>query len=622
VIDVEYLFGTQVADQIIILGNDGNADQNGVTEVWGGGGADVFTVSPAGQGVLFSYTSRTDSGIGAGQRDVINGFWDAWSALDFRGLGIDDYTMVNVGGGSWVVRLLDNGNTVMEVELHNPIGTAPYIFDDAGVSPGLKNIFLDGGPFVPPTVTGNGHAAGPNPPEPAHLDNSNITPLGAFTFPAAVGTPFPDYLVGTPGSDTFDGFDGNDVLIGNGGSDTLTGGTGVDIARFGGLRGDFLIATGTVTGAGGTTGVNGIELLEFLDAFQLTADGASANLTDRRLGEVFQTLYGTAADESLVIDTNMNNRHIDLGGGIDTLTFADAGFQGYVLDLKDVEFVIGRDDAIEKVWLASHDNTVIDLGIGFDELVLTGFSGSVVTAVDIETITGSAGTDTVTVVIDPGSPQISPVIRLGNEADQLIVTGSASSVAMEVYGNTSITAHGSANDLTLFNVQAGSTVDMGAGAWDTLHLTSTGGSNVVSVLDVEYLYGTQFADQITIRGNDGNSDGNGVTQVWGGGGADMLTIEPIGQGVLFSYASRAESGVGAGQRDVINGFWDAWNVLDFRGLGIDDFAVVNSGAGSWIVQLLDNTATVMEVELRNPTGTGPYIFNNAGAPPGLDNLWL
>ena len=128
---------------------------------------------------------------------------------------------------------------------------------------------------------------------------------------AVNGGAFNDALRGDGGDNTLNGNDGNDFLVGRGGNDTLNGGNGIDIARFFGNRAAYTFAIGTVTGPDGTDTTNGVELLQFDDAYMLGFGLAPINLTGFGLAAGV-SLFGRDGSDLLTMGTNANGRLIDL----------------------------------------------------------------------------------------------------------------------------------------------------------------------------------------------------------------------------------------------------------------------------------------------------------------------
>ena len=96
---------------------------------------------------------------------------------------------------------------------------------------------------------------------------------------------------------------------------------------------------GTVTGPDGVDTTNGVELLQFDDAFMLGFGMTPINLTGFGLaGGV--SLFGRGVTDLLTMGTNADGSLIDLAGGVDTLILGTANTT-YNLNLANVEKLTG-----------------------------------------------------------------------------------------------------------------------------------------------------------------------------------------------------------------------------------------------------------------------------------------
>ncbi|MFO1070086.1 MAG: hypothetical protein U1E14_16360 [Geminicoccaceae bacterium] len=110
----DYLDGGNGADALRGgSGGDGLHGGAGIDQCWGGAGGDVF-----------SFASALDSGVGAGNRDVVAD-WDGADRLSFRGL-VDEVTGISLGrfvgkaafdGDNQVRFQHGDGTTVVQVNL-------------------------------------------------------------------------------------------------------------------------------------------------------------------------------------------------------------------------------------------------------------------------------------------------------------------------------------------------------------------------------------------------------------------------------------------------------------------------------------------------------------------------
>lgn len=374
---------------------------------------------------------------------------------------------------------------------------------------------------------------------------------------AVNGSAFNDVLRGHGNANTLNGNDGNDFLIGRLGDDTLNGGNGIDTARFFGARSLYTFAPGQVIGPDGTDTTNGVEVLQFDDAFMLGFGITPINLTNYTFPNG-NPLFGRSVADNLTMGTNANGRLINLGGDIDTLTLGLAG-QTYSLNLVNVENLVGASGNETVNFTAAANNLSVDMSFGADTVNLSSFN-DVITVRNVETVTDTGGTDTVTFVHDDAFVNQSFNLGVG-QGDTLILAGSNSNFSLTIGGDmTVVGATVSGNeDVNLLNVQGGSTFDLGAGI-DALHLYNNGVNvNVVTVENVESVDAVGFdSDQITIAGNT-----SGITTVTAAGGADLMWASPDED--HFRYISIGDSPHVAGLRDTVTGFDAAEDVFVFEG---------------------------------------------------------
>jgi Ca2+-binding RTX toxin-like protein len=415
---------------------------------------------------------------------------------------------------------------------------------------------------------------------------------------AANGSTFNDTLRGSGVANTLNGNDGNDFLVGRGGDDLLNGGNGIDIARFSGNRSAYTFAPSTVTGPDGTDTTNSVELLRFDDAYMMGVALTPINLTNFGGLDAGVALFGRGVSDQVTMGANANGRLIDFGADNDTLTLGvpGPGSQTYSLNLANIETLNGS-TADETVNMSSTitNNMLVNLDGGNDQLNL-GNGNDTVTVQNVETVFGFGGTDTVTFVHN--DPFVGQTFDLGfGGTDTLILTGTNGSFGLTIGGDMTVVGATTTGDedVSLLNVQGGSTFDLGAGT-DALHLFNNGVNvNVVTVRNVESVTAFGFdSDQITIAGNTG-----GTTTVTAGGGADFITASADSDHFRFTVTGDSLYDVPAGGlRDTVTGFdasedafvFDgpqftgpvAWELINFGGqdivrIDIDGDAVGETG---------------------------------------------
>jgi Ca2+-binding RTX toxin-like protein len=422
-------------------------------------------------------------------------------------------------------------------------------------------------------------------------------------FEAINGGAFNDTLRGDGGANTLNGNDGNDFLVGRAGNDTLIGGNGIDIARFFGNRAAYTFAIGTVSGPDGVDTTNGVELLQFDDAYMLGFSLATINLTGFGLaGGV--SLFGRVGNDLLTMGTNANGRLIDLAGGDDTLTLGTAN-ASYSLNLANVEHLVGASgNEIVTLTAPVANNMSIDLGFGGDGLNLSTGSDTV-TVTNVENVFNPGGTDTVTFLHNDSSAGQTFSLASG---DTLILDGSDSTYSLQLFGPITVVGASDSGDETVnvSNNQAGTTFDLGAGD-DTLNLNSFSFPNGVTVANVEHVNAIgSNGDTIVIAGNSG-----GVTTVTAGGGGDQITASADIDHFRYDVIGDSPYDLpGAGQRDIIDGFNADQDKFDFTSIPATSFNwELTNFAGNDIVRVDFNGDAVgevgwdMAIQVNNLTGT-------------------
>jgi Ca2+-binding RTX toxin-like protein len=384
------------------------------------------------------------------------------------------------------------------------------------------------------------------------------------------GSAYADYLTGSvvanilngaAGNDTLDSGAGNDTLDGGAGIDSMSGGDGVDSYYVRDL-GDVVVETNATVGAAQMDTV-----YSYVGAFTLGANIEQARI----MVNTAAGLTGNAMDNVLWAGFGANA--LDGAGGLDTVSYADGATGGVTvsLALAGVQATGGSGSDT----LASIEHLV---GSAFADR-LTGNSGA-------NALTGSAGNDT----LDGGSGI--DTMSGGDGADTYIVQDVGDAV-LEVNASTSpleadivwsyladYTLHaylengramgaanmtGNARDNILYagigsNVLSGDTgIDTasyiyGATAGVTLSLAvagaqASGGSGSDTLVDIEHLVGSAYADRLTGSsganslgggaGNDSLYGGLGIDTMSGGDGSDTYSVQDVGDVIVETRVSGA-----------------------------------------------------------------------------------
>jgi Ca2+-binding RTX toxin-like protein len=316
--------------------------------------------------------------------------------------------------------------------------------------------------------------------------------------PTITGTPGNDFLVGTAGADWISAGAGDDVLQGGPGNDTLDGGPGIDNAFYDnaptGVTVSLAISGPQDTGGAGIDTLISIENLYGSPLGDtLTGDGGSNSILGNGGNDV---LNGGGGADYLM--GGAGNDTIDGGAGVDTAAFSGALASYSIVNNSGTLTISGPDgtDTVTNVeYLAFSDQTIAAPGAA--GVTLTGTSGN-------DFLVGTSGNDSL-------SGLAGDDVLQGGAGDDTLDGGTGTDNAF--YDNA---ASGVTVDLTL---QGSPQNTIGAGN-DTL-------------ISIENLYGSNFADTLTgdnnansLSGNGGNdtlSGGGGNDVLYGGSGSDSLT---------------------------------------------------------------------------------------------------
>ena len=335
-----------------------------------------------------------------------------------------------------------------------------------------------------------------------------------------------DTLKGLGGNDILYGYGGNDILNGGSGSDILTGGDGNDTYYVDNVN-DVVIETNATASTGGTDLV-----YSYLSAYTL-----GANIENGRiLSSGIASLTGNALGNLLYAGAGNNVLDGDLGTDAVSYGFATTGVTvSLAITTAQATGGSGSDTLlnIENLTGSSYADT------------LTGNAGS-------NTLNGGAGVDTMTGGDGNDTYYVDNVNDVVIETNATASTGGTDQVysSLSAYTlsanvengriNTTGTANLTGNSLgNILYAGAGNNVFDGAAGTDTvtylyatagvtlnLEITAaqaTGGSGSDTLLSIENLVGSSYAD--TLTGNAGNNyltGGTGDDTLSGGVGNDVL----------------------------------------------------------------------------------------------------
>jgi len=461
-----------------------------------------------------------------------------------------------------------------------------------------------------------------------------------------------DTLLGGAGSDSLFGGAGNDQLTGGAGSDALDGGAGTntfiytsasqsntsnadviynfadgtDIIKFDSIAGISLNTTAYTFNSDITQTITDI-----------VTDGGIANqavfFTDGLDGYLYikGSGSGTDYDTSLIqlagVTTVISSSSLT---GID-----DAGVQNVsgtdsvalTASLDDVIIGSGNDDYITLTGAAeagdSFDGAGHDAG-GIDDVLQLANATNVISVLNVETVGGGSGTDTVTLTDSGGatteffnvetiiggsgndsvsfvSTPASSIDLGGGSGDQLTLFNSATNYSYAVSNTETITG-GTGNDTITLNTALTSGTITGGAANDSLQMAS--GGNSITISEMETIIGGSGDDVITLA-----SDADLVTSLdLGGGTADNLTLGNYNQALTVS---NTEIITGGTQNDDIT----LGTVLNESG------ALIDLGAFTDTLTLANgaNTLTVKDAETIIG-GTGAETLTVTGSSAGTITL--
>jgi Ca2+-binding RTX toxin-like protein len=352
------------------------------------------------------------------------------------------------------------------------------------------------------------------------IGDNTSDPVTDFLANTLTGTARGDYLNGLGGADTLTGGDGNDVYVVNNSGDkvieTSVSTTQIDTvqtwvnhtltANVENLR---LMGTGNINGTGNALN-------------NTLAGNAGHNVLKGGLGA--DTLTGGDGNDTYVVDqagdkiteTNTSVTQIDT---VQTWVNYTLGANLENLQLLGTANLTGTGNTLNNILTGNTGNNTLAGGDGNDTYVVDNVGDSVVEYAGrgIDTVQSSAVTYT-----------------LAAQVENLVLTGTANlngagnDLANTLYANSGANVlNGGAGSDTV-SYQYGAT----AGVTVSLAVTmaqATGGSGSDTLVNIEHLIGSGYAD--TLTGNTGNNvlnGGGGADTLNGGDGNDTLRVPGLG----------------------------------------------------------------------------------------------
>ncbi len=169
------------------------------------------------------------------------------------------------------------------------------------------------------------------------------------------------------------------------------------------------------------------------------------------------TLTGTASNESIVLDAGVTATHIDLAGGADSLTLANATNALSVANVETITGGTGNDFVTLGVAQAAGS---VDLGAGTDVLRLAD-GGNTLSVANVETIYGGTGADILSV---SGTAAVNFQGFAGN--DTITISGSVGATITGGTGNDTLNG-GTGADTFIYTATTLNSGDMATMATDT-----------------------------------------------------------------------------------------------------------------------------------------------------------
>ncbi|MDD5333965.1 MAG: hypothetical protein PHS32_09475 [Rhodoferax sp.] len=610
-------------------------------------------------------TSGNDQINGGGGNDTLIGL--AGNDTLYGGLGND-----LLDGGAGVDQLFGNdGNDSVTGGAGNDI-----LYGGAGDDTLDGGADTDGAYYADATgpVTVNlalGSASGAGIGSDTLISIENV--YGSQYADTLIGSTGNDTLYGQGGNDLLNGGDGNDQLYGNDGNDSITGGAGYDVF-YGGLGDDTLdggadndyvqyydatgpvtvnLALGTATGAGiGTDTLISIEQVYGSQYADVLIGGTGNDFLIGQNGN--DTLTGGAGSDFFQLRTSSADTSVDTitdfsaGVGGDSLYFTTSGFTNYsgsnpfasgharltqsgtdtLLELDtDGPTGVGTFQTIAILNNVTKGNLVASNINGWDPNAIAGTTAadSIIGTAGNDYIDGGAGNDTLTGL--GGSDSL-----FGGTGDDVLDGGDGNDQLYGNDGNDSIT--GGAGYDVFYGGLGNDTLDGGADSDLVQYYDATGpvtvnlalgtasgaGIGTDTLINIEQVYGGQYADTFTggagndnlygqggndsLNGGDGNdylSGDYGNDTLTGGAGSDFFQLRNSSADTSVDTITDFSAGVGGDN-------------LYFTTAGFTNYSGSNPFASGHARLTQSGADTLLELDADGPSGAGTFqtvaILNN------------
>jgi Ca2+-binding RTX toxin-like protein len=353
----------------------------------------------------------------------------------------------------------------------------------------------------------------------------------------ATGSTGDDTLIGDDGANSLDGGSGDDTIDGSQGDDTLNGGTGTDTVTYADAPSGVTVdlQTDRSTGGGGNDTLASIENV------------IGSNSNDTLSGDSFANhLEGGGGDD--VLNGRGAADTLDGGSGNDTVNYADAGgavsvnlATGTTTGGSGSDTLVSIENATGSAFndtltgdaganslsgLGGNDtlqggagNDTIDGGTGVDTASYATAASAVLVNLTAGVSSGGGGADTLTAIENAMGSNFNDAIY--GDANANVLSGGGGDDYLTGRGNGDTLDGGSGSDIASYrDASAAVSVDLVAGV-------ATGGGGNDTLISIEDIYGSRFADTLT-----GNAAGN---EVHGFGGDDLI-VGAAGNDVIYGGA--------------------------------------------------------------------------------------
>jgi VCBS repeat-containing protein len=417
---------------------------------------------------------------------------------------------------------LSNATLPQGTPVGTVVGALSATDPDAGDTATFSLVNDDGGQFAVSggnLVVAGALSAGPQQVTVRDTDGGGLTfdkiiAINVNSGALVVGTAGPDILTGTVSDDTIQGLGGNDKLQGLAGNDILDGGQGFDRAIYTDATSGITVnlAAGTVTGGSGSDTLIHVESIvgsDFADTINTAGFSGDSGIAGNPLG--LNEIEGRGGNDTIVSDVNSQ------GALLTRISYVSAA-AGVTVDLATG---------------TAHGTAAGDVaGVGTDTLVGSGF-GDVIGSAFADSLLGTNNASGTVEIFDG---------RAGNDTLNGRGGFDRADYALDPATTSGITV----------NLAAGTVVGDSSIGTDTL-------------LSIESVRGTNFADSFNatgFAGNSTNAGSNGTFNEFNGmGGNDTITgngntrlafVNATG-GVTVDIAAGTDSGDASTGSDTFSG---------------------------------------------------------------------